>query len=336
MLLVDQAVVDGSAGALPLSWLDGFELRTYPARRLAEAPLADLAAADALLVRSMTRVGAQELRLLGRMSALATLSSGLDHLDVDLLAQQGVSVCSGHGGNARAVADWVDWAAQRLLGDLHGRQALVVGVGAVGTEVVARLQQRGARVWCCDPPRARREPGFTSCDLALVPPCELVTLHVPLSDGADPTRNLWNLQQMTRHPGAVLLQASRGGVLDEAAARQAREQGLLAGLAVDTWVGEPAISQIFLEQTELATPHIAGHSIAGKLDVARRAMQQLRSRFGLNGDLNLKDAVAEEEARHGGDPFLAIPAQLDSVAPALRRSPEAFEQLRHRHKRTQS
>lgn len=336
VLLVDQAVIDGSAAALPLSWLDGFELRPYPARRLAEAPLAELADADALLVRSMTRVGAQELQRLPRLAALATLSSGLDHLDVDLLAQRGVRVCSGHGGNARAVADWVDWAAQRLLGDLHGRKALVVGAGAVGTEVVARLQQRGARVWTCDPPRARREPGFVSSDLAVVPPCELVTLHVPLSDGADATRNLWNHQQMTRHPGAVLLQASRGGVLHEEAAQQARELGLLAGLAVDTWVGEPAISPILLGHTELATPHIAGHSIAGKLDVARRAMQQLRSRFGLEGELNFGAAVAQEEARHGGEPFLAIADQLDRVAQALRRSPEAFEQLRHRHKRTQS
>ncbi len=336
MLLVDHAVVDGSAAALPLSWLDGFELRPYPARRLAEAPLADLAAADALLVRSMTRVGAQEMRLLPRLTALATLSSGLDHLDVDLLAQHGVRVCSGLGGNALAVADWVDWAAQRLLGDLHGRKALVVGVGAVGTEVVARLQQRGASVWSCDPPRARREPGFVSSDLADVPPCELVTLHVPLSDGADATRNLWNHQQMARHPGAVLLQASRGGVLDERAAQQAREQGLLAGLAVDTWLGEPVISRILLEHAALATPHIAGHSIAGKLDVAARAVRQLRSRFGLEGELSLSAAVAQEEACHGGGPFLAVADQLDGVAQALRRSPEAFEQLRHQHKRTQS
>lgn len=336
MLLVDQAVIDGSAGALPLSWLDGFELRTYPARRLAEAPLADLAAADALLVRSMTRVGTRELDDLARLTALATLSSGLDHLDVELLAQRGIAVCSGHGGNARAVADWVDWAAQRLLGDLRDRRALVVGVGAVGTEVVARLRRRGARVWTCDPPRARREPSFASCDLALAPPCELVTLHVPLSDGGDPTRNLWTHQQMARHPGSMLLQASRGGVLDEAAARQARGQGLLAGLAVDTWVGEPAISPILLEYVDLATPHIAGHSIAGKLDVARRAMQQLRSRFGLEGTLDDGAAVAQEEARHDGDPFLDIAVQLDAVAHALRQSPGAFEKLRHQHKRTQS
>lgn len=336
MLLVDQAVIDGSAAALPLSWLDGFELRTYPARRLAETPLADMADADALLVRSVTRVGLQELQLLPRLSALATLSSGLDHLAVDLLSQRGVRVCSGHGGNAWAVADWVDWAAQRLLGDLHGRKALVVGVGAVGTEVVARLRQRGARVWTCDPPRARREPGFVSCDLADVPPCELVTLHVPLSDGADATRNLWNRQQIARHPGAVLLQASRGGVLDEEAACQAREQGHLAGLAVDTWLGEPAISPTLLEQAELATPHIAGHSIAGKLDVARRAMQQLRLRFGLEVALDFGAAVAQEEARHGGGAFLDIAVQLDAVAQALRQSPGAFELLRHQHKRTQS
>lgn len=335
-VLVDSAVLDGSAHALPLTWLKGMELLTYPPRRLIEAAPGDLLRAQAVLVRSMTRIGAAELARLPRLRAVATLSSGLDHLDEHALAARQLPICSGHGGNAVAVADWVEWAAQRLLGDVRGRDALVVGVGAVGSQVAARLERLGARVWRCDPPRARREPGFVSVDLAHAPPCALVTLHVPLTDDADPTRQLWNAEQLGRHPGSVLLQASRGGVLDEAAALSALASGTLRALAVDTWVGEPQIHRSLVAAAALATPHIAGHSIAGKLDVAFRAVQHLRQTLGISPLSGLQRAVSAEEKLRGGRRQLQISQALDAVAAGLAGYPEQFEALRHQHKRCQS
>lgn len=335
-VLVDSAVLDGRAYALPLHWLSGMELLPYPARRLTDALPEDLARAEAVLVRSMTRVGVAELAAVPQLKAVATLSSGLDHLDKQALTTRAVSVCSGHGGNAIAVADWVQWAASKLTGGMRGQDALVVGVGAVGSLVAARLVALGARVWLCDPPRARREAAFQSCDLAEVPPCSLVTLHVPLHTGEDDTYNLWNVEQLNRYSGAVLLQASRGGVLDEAAALAALATGVLRSLAVDTWVGEPNVDRGLLAATALATPHIAGHSIAGKLDIAFRAVQGLRRQLDLPGLRGLSAAVAAEEHLCGGRGRLLVSERLDEIAGEFAAHPEQFEGLRHRHKRSQS
>ncbi len=335
-VLVDSAVLDGSAHALPLSWLKGMDLLVYPPRRLLDAAPQDLQRADAVLVRSMTRIASAELARLPQLRAVATLSSGLDHLDEPAIAARQVPICSGHGGNAAAVADWVEWAAHRLLGSMQGRDALVVGVGAVGSLVAERLRAQGARLWLCDPPRARRDSSFASIDLAQVPACALVTLHVPLADGEDPTRGLWNAERLRQHPGSVVLQASRGGVMDEAAALAALGEGGLRGLAVDTWVGEPLVDRALLTAAALATPHIAGHSIAGKLDVAFRAVQLLRLTLGLAPLRGLAAAVAAEEKLRGGRRQLQISRRLDEVAADLAAHPDQFDALRHQHKRCQS
>ena len=172
--------------------------------------------------------------------------------------------------------------------------------------------------------------------LSAVPPCALVTLHVPLHGDSDATNNLWNQEQLSRHPRTVLLQACRGGVLDEEAALAALASGQLRHLAVDTWVGEPHVDRNLLAAAALATPHIAGHSIAGKLDIAFRAVQGLRQQLGLTPLRSLHPAVRTEERRHGGLRNLQIPARLDDIAANFRAQPGQFEALRHGHLRTQT
>lgn len=329
-LLVDTAILAGETGSLPLHWLEGFELLPFAPRGLTGAT-PGVREADALLVRTMTRVDADLLAGMPRLRALATLSSGTDHLDEQSLKLQNISLHTGHGGNARPVADWVEWALTRLGHRLRGDRALVVGVGAVGTLVAARLQQMGLIPLLCDPPRAEQEPDFPHVDLdqALQQNLATVTLHVPkIMEGPHRTQNLLNRQRLAQIPGLVVLNAARGGVLEEQAVLDLHQTQALV-LALDTFVGEPHPQQNLLHIADLATPHIGGHSIEGKLRVAHLALTGLRAALGMEPPPPLETAIAQATNAPNLEPF----AQLDRADQMLRHEPQAFESIRHMHRR---
>ncbi|MBI5607645.1 MAG: hypothetical protein HY902_02045 [Deltaproteobacteria bacterium] len=326
VLLVDRAVADGSAHALPLAWLEGFDLRVYTPREL--AAVAPDPAVQAILLRSVSRLTAGDLQNFRNLQGVATLSSGTDHIDVAALERTGVALHTGHGGNAVAVTDWVEWALSRSGRPLAGLRVAVVGVGAVGSLVVQRLQQRGALPLPCDPPRAEREPGFVSRDLdaLLQDSVDAVTLHVPLvREGRHATTNLLDAQRLGRLPAATVLNAARGDVLDAHKAAELRRNGGLRWLAIDTFPSEPRVAGEVVAACDLATPHIAGHSVQGKRDVALRAVTGLCRQFGLAPPVVAADPPGPAEW---------LP--LDQVSAALRADPSAFEPLRHGHRRNQT
>lgn len=247
-------------------------------------------------------------------------------------------MCTGHGGNARAVADWVQWALERLAPP-RSLSVLVVGAGAVGGLVTDRLLAAGHTVWPCDPllasdpATARRRP-WVELDEGLLRDPDIVTLHVPLTKaGVHATQGLLDERRLAAwaRPGRMLFNAARGGVLHELSAAQAAMAGQLH-LAFDTFVGEPQPDLHTLNACALATPHIAGHSLEGKLDVARRAIAALRARLGLSGLPPLRDLVNDAIAALPGVD-LQPNAALDRCATALKEAPATFEQLRHRHLR---
>jgi erythronate-4-phosphate dehydrogenase len=347
VLLVEDIVASGESGHVPPAWLAGFDLRVHPTGQPAAGP--DLQAVEALLVRSTTRVTPALLELLPRLRVVATLSSGSDHIDVAALNERHLVLATGRGGNARAVAEWVIWALARLWGCgetepdeaalaavLGGRRVAVVGVGAVGTEVRDLLLRLGAGVLAVDPPRAGREPGFASLELreALARRPEALTLHVPLeATGPHPTVDLLGAAELARLRGAVLLNAARGGVLDEKAAAGARRSGLLRGLAVDTWQGEPGVSAEVAAAADLGTPHIAGYSVEGKLRVSWLALAALGEALALGPPPPLGPQVASVLAAGGPAPPFAA---LDRTAAAFRSSglqAVDFHGLRARHRR---
>ncbi len=334
-LLVDTAVLSGHANSLPLAWLEGCKLLAFAPRELTpHTPHAH--DADALLVRTATRVDAALVAGLPRLRALATLSSGTDHLDLPALRAHDVGLHTGHGGNAIAVADWVSWALARL--PLRNRRVLVIGVGAVGSAVAELLAHQGLTPTLCDPPRSEREADFPplTLDQALADgPWGAVTLHVPkAADGPHATTDLLHRHRLAQLRGAVVLNAARGGVLDETAAAALRLDGHLAGLAVDTFVGEPRPRPELLKAADLATPHIAGHSIEGKLRVAHRAIAGLRRALELPPSGSLAAAISDVLAGLG-DRDLTPFAALDAANRALRAEPAQFEAIRHTHRRVE-
>jgi phosphoglycerate dehydrogenase-like enzyme len=154
------------------------------------------------------------------------------------------------------------------VGGLEGLVAGVVGLGTIGMAVARALHAGGCRVIYCDPrpvdPAGAAGIGAEQVELsALLSRADLVTLHVPLLPA---TRNLIGAAEIAAmKPGAVLVQASRGGVVDEAALAAALEAGHLGGAAVDVYAAEPpppdhpllSLSPAAAQRT-LLTPHIAG------------------------------------------------------------------------------
>ena len=228
-LLIDTLHATCGPQVLPRAWLDGFDLSIYrpgyPDQQLSGP--ASLLDADALMLRSVSKVNAAMLATTPRLRAVATCSSGTDHVDVRAMARARIPLFSGRGGNAIAVTEWVAWALHRQWSvdpasdkPWRGRRIIVVGVGAVGACVRALALQWGAKVIAVDPPRAARDQNFAadpntmSLAEALQSPCDALTLHVPLvDDGPHPTRGLIDAAEMAQLSGATLLNAARGGVI---------------------------------------------------------------------------------------------------------------------------
>lgn len=244
------------------------ELVTVPGRAI-DASLLD--GVDVLLVRSVTRVDAQ---LLARSPCrfVATATSGTDHVDVGWLQERGIHFADAHGCNAGSVVDYVLSALAALAleagEDWRRRSIGILGCGAVGSRLAERCTALGMDVRVHDPfldATHRLAARFADFDTVLRQ--DIVSLHVPLTrSGPWPTWQLLDTAGLQRlRADAILLNAARGGVIDEAAlhARLAADPGF--AVVLDTWSQEPAIDAELHARVRLGTPHIAGYSHYGKL-----------------------------------------------------------------------
>ncbi len=244
------------------------QVETRPAADLTREAVSDC---EILLVRSVTKVD----RTLLEESAVrfvGTATIGTDHVDETYLAARGIPFASAPGSNATSVAEYVAAAllelAVRLDLDLREKTLGIVGVGNVGSRVAKRAEALGMRVLLNDPPRARAEGEADFADLSsLLEESDFVTLHVPLTrDGPDATLKLANANFLrAMKPGAILINTSRGKVLDEVALREALDNGHPTAAALDVFENEPTIGPATVQRCAVATPHIAGYSTDGKV-----------------------------------------------------------------------
>ena len=267
-LVADRVMVDAAEAFAPYG-----EVRLMDGRSLTATDLTDT---DALLVRSVTRVN-RELLHDSPVRFVGTATAGTDHIDLQYLESRNITFASAPGCNSRAVGEYVlacvlAFAAQsrRATSDLR---VGIIGCGHAGTAAQDLLEAIGVGCLRHDPPRAAREgqPGFV--DFERVLHADVVSLHVPLiADGAHPTRGLLDAKALAAMPaGSLLINAARGGVVDEQALGAALDAGMLRA-AIDCWEGEPQINLPLLDRAWVATPHIAGHSV----DARRRATVQIR------------------------------------------------------------
>lgn len=247
------------------NYFDGYgELVLKAGRAISNADLID---ADILIVRSITHVN-KELLENTKVKFVGSVTAGFDHLDTKYMDEQGILWSVAIGFNAPPVADYVmsviavlqdkGWLAQEKI------KAAVIGVGSVGRLVVERLKLLNIEVILCDPVRAANEPDFVSTELADIHDVDLITLHVPLTkSGEYPTHHFINKDFLLKQkPDCVLLNASRGSVIHS---KDLLEYGKHLRWCFDVWEHEPDINKKILENTLIATPHIAGYSVQGKI-----------------------------------------------------------------------
>nr|NIU63718.1 4-phosphoerythronate dehydrogenase PdxB [Stutzerimonas stutzeri] len=235
------------------------EIRRMPGRRINRAALEGV---NVLLVRSVTRVD-RELLQGTAVRFVGTCTIGTDHLDLDYFEQSGIDWASAPGCNARGVVDYVLGcllALAEVRGEALARRRFgVVGAGEVGGRLVEVLRGLGWDVRVCDPPRQTREAGgFVTLD-EVIAECDVISLHTPLSMSGDcPTFHLFDRQRLSGlRPGAWLINASRGAVVDNAALRDLLLQRPDLEAVLDVWEGEPQVDVELADLCRIATPHIA-------------------------------------------------------------------------------
>ncbi len=240
-----------------------------------------------LVVRSVTRVDAALLAG-SAVEFVATATIGTDHVDLEYLAGAGIGFASAAGCNAEAASEYVvaglfALSAQRDF-DPFARRAGIVGCGNVGSRLAAKLDALDIDTLCCDPPLAAtgdRSRDYVDFD-RLLAECDLISLHVPLTDsGEHPTWHLLDAPRLERlRPGSVLINAARGAVVDNAALLDVLRQRDDLVVFLDTWEGEPLVARELLARVDLATPHIAGYSVEGRLRGTQMVLAAVGAHFG--------------------------------------------------------
>ena len=267
--------------------------------------------AEALLIRTRTRCNETLLRG-SRVQFIATATIGFDQIDTDYCAKNGIAWTNSPGCNAQGVCDYVETVLDKLVHDAADKTLGIVGVGHVGKLVEQMARRRGFRVLLCDPPRAEQEgaAGFVSLE-EIEAKCDIITFHVPLTrEGKHPT---WHMETCSHlKPATLLINAARGGVIDEQALLRAGNP-----CVIDTWENEPCANKTLIEHALLATYHIAGYTRRGKYNASQMVVDALFEHFGLPGQVL---PGKPEDAPHIWD--------IDAVSNQLKAHPEDFETLR--------
>lgn len=260
-------VADENIPLLDEFFSDFGRLTRLPGRYIDAAAIQN---ADMLLVRSVTKVTAAMLHGTP-VRFVGTCTIGTDHLNLAELAAAGVTVASAPGCNARGVVEYVLSSLLTLserTGEAWREQTVgIIGVGEVGGRLAATLSGLGVQCLLCDPPRAEAgESGFVSLD-TLIRDADVISCHVPLTrTGAHATHHLFDAPRLAAlREGAWLINSSRGPVIDNTALRELLQQREDLQVVLDVWEREPLVDKVLAGRCALATPHIAGYSLDGKL-----------------------------------------------------------------------
>jgi (S)-sulfolactate dehydrogenase len=246
-----------------------------------------VANADALIVRNRTQVRGDLLAAAGQLRVVGRLGVGLDNIDVPACEARGIAVIPATGANALAVAEYMIGTAMLLLRgayrssadvaagkwprnalsngrEIAGKTLGLIGFGGIGQLTAKLARGLGMRVIASDALLPATHPGWTTADSPHLPiddvlkSADVVSLHVPLTAE---TRNLLDATRLAlMKPDAILINTSRGGVVDEPALAAALKAGRLGGAALDVFDPEPlpAVSALADAPRLILTPHIAG------------------------------------------------------------------------------
>lgn len=273
------------------------------------ALLAAVADAEAIIVRNRTQVDDELLTAAPRLRVVGRLGVGLDNIDMGACQRRGIAVHPATGANTRAVAEYVIASVMMLFrgayqardrmvdgawprGALQGRETSgktlgLVGLGGIARVVAERATAFGMTVAAFDPFLTADDPAWTGVtrvdNLAdLLARSDAISLHVPLTDS---TRHLINADSLgTMRSGAIVVNTSRGGVVDDAALAAAIRNGHIGGAALDVFETEPltaTAAEMFADLDNVVlTPHIAGLTTESNERVSDLTVENVKKTLG--------------------------------------------------------
>ena len=259
---------------------------------------------EAIIVRSRTKLDRAVLEKAARLKLVARPGTGLDNIDVEFAKSKGVTVVNSPESLVEAVAEHVlllmlglsrkvvsadvstragRWEKNALVGrELRGKVLGIVGLGRIGRRIGEVARAMGMRILVYDViplPREVLDPlgaEVVSLD-ELFSSSDFITLHVPMTPETSHLVGAERLSRMKR--GAVLVNTSRGGVVDEEALASALREGRLGGAALDVFEKEPPSGAILAAPNTILTPHIGGQTEEAQSDAITVIGEKVRSFF---------------------------------------------------------
>ncbi len=289
---------------------------------------------DGMIIRTRTRCDA-ELLAKSSVKMIATATIGTDHIDLDYCRSRTITAVNAPGCNAPAVAQYVFATLMQVINrPLQSYTLGIVGAGHVGSIVERWARGLDMRVLVCDPPRQQAEGGEGWSDLeTIVREADIITFHTPLTrEGEYRTYHIADAEffgKLRRSP--IIINSARGEIVDTQALVAARDAGLVGGLIIDCWEGEPEIDRELLRRADIATPHIAGYSAEGKVRASQIALDAITTFF-MMPRVTVDQPLPPAPARS-----VTVAGIMDSYDPmpesdALKAHPEDFEKLRNTYR----
>jgi D-3-phosphoglycerate dehydrogenase len=326
---------DLPASALVLLRDEGWDVDAR-AGRTPDALAADLATADAIVVRSATKVTAALIAGAPRLRAIARAGTGVDNVDVIAASARGIVVMNAPGANSVSVAELAlgqmlalarhlaaadaamkqgKWEKKKFLGEeLRGKTLGLAGLGRIGQEVALRAAAFGMRIIAHDPFIGKQVAADLRVELVTLDEvfgrADYVSLHLP---STPQTRHLVNADRLAKaKKGIRIVNTARGDLVDEAALADAIESGHVSGAAIDVFDKEPTVDQrLQMLPQVLATPHIAASTREGQELVGVETAAALRDflRDGvIRNAVNVPSLAPEDFTRL--QPFTALGERL--------------------------
>ena len=264
--------------------------------------------ADVLIVRTRTKVN-ETLLANSNVQLVCTATIGFDHIDTAYCESHGIRWMACPGCNAQAVCDYIEEALQET--QAQGTIG-IVGVGHVGSLVAKMAETRSMKVLLNDPPK-----GIGISLDVIARNCDIITFHVPLDKTTYHLCDKAFLNQCK--PNALIINAARGGVVDEQALLQSGHPFIL-----DTWENEPNIHPEILAKAQLASMHIAGYSVEGKRNASQMCLDAISEQFNLP-KFDISRFRGLDISNKKGD---SAPGWISRISDQLKADPTAFEALR--------
>jgi D-3-phosphoglycerate dehydrogenase len=299
VVLTDTIPADGLE---PLRSDDRFEVVDRVGAKGADLAAA-LADADAVIVRSSTKITRDALARAERLQVIGRAGVGVDNIDVEAATERGIAVLNAPSGNTISAAELTmalllalvrrlpaasrsmragEWDRKRFRGtELYGKTLGLVGAGRIGSEVARRARAFGMRVVAYDPYLKEDRAKALDIELAsfdeVLSRADVVSLHVPLTEATAGLIGEAELERM--RPGSFIINAARGGVLDQDALVHALEKGPLAGAALDVYSEEPPPADHPLRSRDdvVLTPHLGAATVEAQHNVALEVAHAVRA-----------------------------------------------------------